>query len=60
MMVLLFVLFYLLIFCELDSYVFFVDMLFMVISIVSVIGLLIFDINFVFNDNGIILLEILF
>ncbi|HAP8779377.1 TPA: TrkH family potassium uptake protein, partial [Enterococcus faecium] len=38
----------------------FVDMLFMAISTVSVTGLSTFDINSVFNDNGIILLEILF
>ncbi|MBK4757958.1 ATP synthase [Enterococcus faecium] len=35
-------------------------MLFMAISTVSVTGLSTFDINSVFNDNGIILLEILF
>ncbi|EJY52226.1 cation transport protein [Enterococcus faecium 504] len=43
-----------------DSHVSFVDMLFMAISTVSVTGLSTFDINSVFNDNGIILLEILF
>ncbi|MBK4881264.1 ATP synthase [Enterococcus faecium] len=48
------------IFREPDSHVSFVDMLFMAISTVSVTGLSTFDINSVFNDNGIILLEILF
>lgn len=60
MTVLSLVLFYLPIFCEPDSHVSFVDMLFMAISTVSVTGLSTFDINSVFNDNGIILLEILF
>ncbi|EFR67306.1 cation transport protein [Enterococcus faecium TX0133a04] len=48
------------IFREPDSHVSFVDMLFMAISTVSVTGLSTFDINSVFNDNGIILMEILF
>ncbi|OTN74518.1 TrkH family potassium uptake protein [Enterococcus faecium] len=60
MTVLSLVLFYMPIFREPDSYVSFVDMLFMAISTVSVTGLSTFDINSVFNDNGIILLEILF
>lgn len=60
MTVLSLVLFYLPIFREPDSHVSFVDMLFMAISTVSVTGLTTFDINSVFNDNGIILLEILF
>ncbi|HAQ1233215.1 TPA: TrkH family potassium uptake protein [Enterococcus faecium] len=60
MMVLSLVLFYMPIFREPDSHVSFVDMLFMAISTVSVTGLSTFDINSVFNDNGIILLEILF
>lgn len=60
MTVLSLVLFYMPIFREPDSHVSFVDMLFMAISTVSVTGLLTFDINSVFNDNGIILLEILF
>lgn len=60
MTVLSLVLFYMPIFREPDSHVSFVDMLFMAISIVSVTGLSTFDINSVFNDNGIILLEILF
>lgn len=60
MTVLSLVLFYMPIFREPDSHVFFVDMLFMAISTVSVTGLSTFDINSVFNDNGIILLEILF
>lgn len=37
-----------------------IDMLFMTISTVSVTGLTTFDINSVFNERGIILLEILF
>ena len=60
MTVLSLVLFYMPIFREPDIHVSFVDMLFMAISTVSVTGLSTFDINSVFNDNGIILLEILF
>ncbi|EME3495674.1 TrkH family potassium uptake protein [Enterococcus faecium] len=60
MTVLSLVLFYMPIFREPDSHVSFADMLFMAISTVSVTGLSTFDINSVFNDNGIILLEILF
>lgn len=60
MTVLSLVLFYMPIFREPDSHVSFVDMLFMAISTVSVTGLSTFNINSVFNDNGIILLEILF
>ncbi|HGF8103623.1 TrkH family potassium uptake protein [Enterococcus faecium] len=60
MTVLSLVLFYMPIFREPDSHVSFVDMLFMAISTVSVTGLSTFDINSVFNDNGIVLLEILF
>ncbi|HBL1930062.1 TrkH family potassium uptake protein [Enterococcus faecium] len=60
MTVLSLVLFYMPIFREPDSHVSFLDMLFMAISTVSVTGLSTFDINSVFNDNGIILLEILF
>lgn len=60
MTVLSLVLFYMPIFREPHSHVSFVDMLFMAISTVSVTGLSTFDINSVFNDNGIILLEILF
>lgn len=60
MTVLSLVLFYMPIFREPDSHVSFVDMLFIAISTVSVTGLSTFDINSVFNDNGIILLEILF
>ncbi|HFN3174509.1 TPA: TrkH family potassium uptake protein [Enterococcus faecium] len=60
MTVLSLVLFYMPIFREPDSHVSFVGMLFMAISTVSVTGLSTFDINSVFNDNGIILLEILF
>lgn len=56
------ILFYLPLFREPDSYgqVTFMDMLFMAISTVSVTGLSTFDINSVFNDRGVILLEILF
>lgn len=53
-------LFYLPVFREKGSHVPFVDMLFMAISTVSVTGLSTFDINSVFNDSGIILLEVLF
>ncbi|OJG68124.1 cation transporter [Enterococcus moraviensis] len=47
-------------FREPGSHVGFIDMLFMAISTVSVTGLSTFDINSVFNDRGVILLEILF
>lgn len=47
-------------FREPNSHVGFIDMLFMAISTVSVTGLSTFDINSVFNDRGVILLEILF
>lgn len=53
-------LFYIPIFRQPDSHVPFVDMLFMAISTVSVTGLMTFDISSVFNDNGVILLEVLF
>ncbi|WP_416378584.1 TrkH family potassium uptake protein [Enterococcus durans] len=53
-------LFYIPIFRQPDSHVPFVDMLFMAISTVSVTGLTTFDISSVFNDNGVILLEVLF
>ncbi|EOH92206.1 cation transporter [Enterococcus haemoperoxidus ATCC BAA-382] len=47
-------------FREPGSHVSFIDMLFMAISTVSVTGLSTFDINSVFNDRGVILLEVLF
>ncbi|WP_207695584.1 cation transporter [Enterococcus sp. DIV0212c] len=47
-------------FREPDSHVGFIDMLFMAISTVSVTGLSTFDINSVFNDRGVILMEVLF
>lgn len=47
-------------FREPGSKVGFVDMLFMAVSTVSVTGLTSFDINSVFNERGIILLELLF
>ncbi|MEI5995242.1 TrkH family potassium uptake protein [Candidatus Enterococcus mansonii] len=47
-------------FREPGSHVGFIDMMFMAISTVSVTGLSTFDINSVFNDRGIILMEILF
>ncbi|OTN90005.1 cation transporter [Enterococcus sp. 7E2_DIV0204] len=47
-------------FREPNSHVRFIDMLFMAISTVSVTGLSTFDINSVFNDRGVILLEVLF
>ncbi|EMF0260122.1 TrkH family potassium uptake protein [Enterococcus hirae] len=53
-------LFYIPFFREPDSHVPFIDMLFMAISTISVTGLSTFDINSAFNDNGVILLEILF
>lgn len=60
MTVLSFILFCLPIFREPGSHVSFIDLLFMAISTVSVTGLSTFDINSVFNDNGVILLEVLF
>ncbi|MCB5951856.1 TrkH family potassium uptake protein [Enterococcus sp. BWT-B8] len=53
-------LFYLPVFRVPGSKVPFMDMLFMAISTVSVTGLTTFDIHTVFNDRGIILLEVLF
>lgn len=47
-------------FREPNSQVGFIDMFFMAISTVSVTGLSTFDINSVFNDRGVILLEVLF
>lgn len=56
------ILFHLPFFREADSYgqVTFMDLLFMAISTVSVTGLTTFDINSVFNNRGVVLLEILF
>lgn len=47
-------------FREPDVHVPFIDMFFMAVSTVSVTGLTTFDINTVFNNNGIILMEVLF
>lgn len=47
-------------FREPGSQVGFIDMLFMAISTVSVTGLSTFDIDSVFNDRGVLLLEVLF
>lgn len=55
-----FLLFCLPFFREPNTHVSFIDLLFMAISTVSVTGLSTFDINSIFNDRGIILLEILF
>lgn len=60
MMVIFYLLFCFFIFREFDLYVFFIDLFFLVISIVSVIGFIIVDINLVFNDCGIVLLEVFF
>ncbi|WP_321383127.1 TrkH family potassium uptake protein [uncultured Enterococcus sp.] len=54
------ILFYLPIFRVPGSKVPFLDMFFMAISTVSVTGLTTFDIHTVFNDRGIVLLEVLF
>jgi len=54
------ILFSLPIFREPGSHVPFLDMLFMAISTISVTGLTTFDINSVFNDAGILMLEVLF
>ncbi|MBP1045124.1 TrkH family potassium uptake protein [Enterococcus sp. BWM-S5] len=53
-------LFYLPVFRVPGSQVSFLDMFFMAISTVSVTGLTTFDIHAVFNDRGIVLLEVLF
>lgn len=47
-------------FREANSHVSFIDLFFLAISTVSVTGLTTVDINSVFNDRGIILLEVLF
>lgn len=60
MTVISYILFCLPFFREKGSQVHFIDMLFMAISTVSVTGLSTFDINSVFNDRGVVLLEILF
>lgn len=53
-------LFYLPFFREPNVHVSFIDMLFMAVSTISVTGLSTFDINSVFNERGVILLELLF
>ncbi|WP_086350290.1 TrkH family potassium uptake protein [Candidatus Enterococcus clewellii] len=53
-------LFYLPFFRVPESKVSFLDMFFMAVSTVSVTGLTTFDIHTVFNDRGIVLLEVLF
>lgn len=47
-------------FREPGSHVAFIDLFFMAVSTVSVTGLTTFPINDVFNDRGVILLEVLF
>lgn len=54
------ILFSLPIFREPGSHVSFLDMVFMAISTISVTGLTTFDINSVFNDTGVLMLEVLF
>lgn len=54
------ILFYLPIFRQPGSKASFIDLLFMAISTVSVTGLSTFNINHIFNDRGVLLLEILF
>ncbi|MDN6639466.1 MAG: TrkH family potassium uptake protein [Tetragenococcus sp.] len=54
------ILFYLPIFRQPDSHVPFIDMFFMAVSTISVTGLSTFPIGDVFNENGVVLLEILF
>lgn len=53
-------LFYLPVFRQQNSHVPFLDMVFMAISTVSVTGLTTFDINSVFNEAGVVMLEVLF
>lgn len=53
-------LFYLPFFRQPGSHVSFIDMLFMAISTVSVTGLTTFPIHEIFNDRGVVLLELLF
>lgn len=53
-------LFYIPFFRNPGSHASFIDMLFMAISTISVTGLSTFDIHAIFNNNGIILLEVLF
>ena len=60
MTVISYLLFCLPIFREPDSHVPFIDLFFLAISTVSVTGLTTVDINSVFNDRGIVLLEVLF
>ncbi len=54
------ILFYLPIFRQTGSHVSFIDMFFMAVSTISITGLTTFPINEVFNEQGVILLEILF
>ncbi|GCF95127.1 Ktr system potassium uptake protein D [Enterococcus florum] len=60
MTVLSLILFYTPFFRQPDSQVPFLDMVFMAISTISVTGLTTFDINSVFNQTGVLLLEVLF
>ena len=60
MTVLALLLFYLPFFRQPNSHVPFVDMVFMAISTISVTGLTTFTINSVFNDAGVVMLELLF
>ncbi|THE07129.1 TrkH family potassium uptake protein [Enterococcus hirae] len=53
-------LFYIPYFREPNSHVPFIDMVFMAISTISVTGLTTFDISSVFNQRGVLLLEVLF
>ena len=53
-------LFYLPFFREPHSHASFIDMFFMAVSTVSVTGLTTFPIDDVFNDRGVVLLEVLF
>lgn len=54
------ILFYLPFFRQPNSHVAFIDMFFMAVSTISVTGLTTFPINEIFNERGIILLEVLF
>lgn len=54
------ILFYVPVFRQPGSSVSFVDMVFMAISTISVTGLTTFNINSVFNDAGVVMLELLF
>lgn len=54
------ILFYLPIFRQPGSHVPFIDMFFMAVSTISVTGLSTFPINEIFNEYGVVLLEVLF